>query len=71
MRYYFQKYPEDADKVVLCVKGAFGLQTGPIGSPEGIRAAVEEAIQVLGGTKKIDVFEMARSVQFHSEDATY
>ena len=60
LRYYFKKYPEDAEKVVLSIKGAYDPKNGPIGSVEGIRASVEEAIKVLEGTKKIDVFEMAR-----------
>ncbi|GAB7341764.1 hypothetical protein MBLNU457_g0096t1 [Dothideomycetes sp. NU457] len=57
---YFEQYPEDASRVVLSIKGAFTMQTGPNGSPEGIRASVQEACAVLGGVKKIDVFEMAR-----------
>ena len=60
LKYYFEKYPEDANKVVLCIKGAFGARTGPDGSPEGIRASVDEAIKVLGGSKTIDIFECAR-----------
>ncbi|KAI8957486.1 Aldo/keto reductase [Daldinia sp. FL1419] len=60
VKYYFEQYPEDASKVVLSIKGAFGAKTGPDGSPEGIRASVEEALKVLGGTKTIDVFECAR-----------
>ncbi|KAF1943011.1 Aldo/keto reductase [Clathrospora elynae] len=60
MRHYFEKYPEDAEKVVLSIKGAFSIKTGPAGSPEAIRASVEEAFGVLGGEKTIDVFEMAR-----------
>ena len=59
-KYYFEKYPEDAGKVVLSIKGAYDAKTGPNGSPEGIRASVEEAVKVLGGTKTIDVFECAR-----------
>ncbi|MCJ1477624.1 Pyridoxine 4-dehydrogenase [Lambiella insularis] len=59
-QYYFEQYPEDADKVVLSIKGAYDMKTGPNGSPEGIRASVEEAVKVLGGTKTIDVFECAR-----------
>lgn len=57
---YFEQYPEDASRVVLSIKGAFAMQTGSDGSPEGIRASVEEACAVLGGVKQIDVFEMAR-----------
>lgn len=61
LKYYFTKYPEDADKVVLSIKGAYDRATHtPQGSPEGIRASVEEALRVLDGAKKIDVFEMAR-----------
>ena len=60
MRCYFKKYPEDAEKVVLTLKGAFSHETGPTGSPEAIRASVEEAVRVLEGTKTIDVFTLAR-----------
>jgi len=62
VRNYFQKYPDDADKVVLSIKGAFAAHTGPTGSAEDIRASVEEALRVLDGAKRIDVFEMARWV---------
>ena len=60
LKHYFGKYPEDANKVVLSIKGAYDIKTGPDGSPEGIRASVEEAVKVLGGTKTIDIFECAR-----------
>lgn len=60
MRYYFEKYPEDADKVVLTIKGAYKHEIGPDGSPEGIRESVEEALKMLDGVKTIDVFELGR-----------
>lgn len=60
LKYYFDKHPEDVDKVVLSIKGAHDLARGPDCSPEGIRTSVEEALRVLDGTKKIDVFECAR-----------
>lgn len=60
LKYYFERYPEDTSKVVLSIKGAYDMKKGPNGSPEGIRASVEEAVRVLGGTKTIDVFECAR-----------
>ncbi|KAI1173662.1 Aldo/keto reductase [Nemania sp. FL0916] len=61
LKHYFQKYPEDGSKVVLCIKGGFtGLPNGPSNTPEGIRASVEEAVKVLDGTKTIDIFECAR-----------
>jgi pyridoxine 4-dehydrogenase len=62
LRYYFDKYPEDIDKVVLTVKGAYSHEKGPVCSPEDIRASVEEAYKALGASKKIDVFELGRSV---------
>ena len=58
LRSYFEKYPEDVEKVVLSIKGAYGIKTGPIGTAEGIRASVDEALKGLSGTKTIDVFEM-------------
>ncbi|KAK3329304.1 NADP-dependent oxidoreductase domain-containing protein [Apodospora peruviana] len=58
---YFEKYPEDADKVVLGVKGAVGLNaSGPDGSPEEIRRSIDNCLRILKGRKKIDVFEPAR-----------
>lgn len=61
LKYYFQKYPDDASKVVLCIKGGFtGISQGPNNTPEGVRASVEEALRVLDGTKAIDIFECAR-----------
>ncbi|SPO01422.1 related to pyridoxine 4-dehydrogenase [Cephalotrichum gorgonifer] len=60
LKYYFDKYPEDASRVVLSIKGAYDGKVGPDGSPDGIRASVDEAVKVLGGTKTIDVFECAR-----------
>ncbi|KAK3370064.1 NADP-dependent oxidoreductase domain-containing protein [Podospora didyma] len=60
LKYYFEQYPEDASKVVLSIKGAFNIKTGPDGSPDGIRKSVEGALDVLAGTKSIDVFECAR-----------
>jgi pyridoxine 4-dehydrogenase len=60
LRGYFTKYPQDADKVVLNIKG--GLRPGliPDGSPEFVRQSVERCVKLLGGTKKIDMFECAR-----------
>lgn len=61
IRRYFEQYPEDANKVVLSIKGAYRPKEGPNGSPEGIRASVEEAIKVLPPSiKPIDIFECAR-----------
>ncbi|KAJ5951113.1 uncharacterized protein N7479_009526 [Penicillium vulpinum] len=58
---YFTKYPENADKVVLSVKG--GLKVGqlvPDSSEENIRRSVDECLRLLDGKKKLDIFECAR-----------
>ncbi|KAJ8604678.1 hypothetical protein MRB53_041710 [Persea americana] len=60
IRDYFNQYPEDASKVVLTLKGAFDHQKGPDGTPEGIRASVYAAYDVLKGIKSIDTFAMGR-----------
>lgn len=58
---YFTEYPEDADKVVLSVKGAFDITTmSPDASPEGIKRSLDNCIKDLKGLKKIDIFECAR-----------
>ncbi len=46
---------------MLCIKGAYHPKDGPDGSPESIRASVEEAIKILPpSVKSIDIFECAR-----------
>lgn len=60
LRAYFTKYPEDADKVLLSVKGTLGRDLHPDGSREGVRRSVGNCIDMIGGTKKIDIFECAR-----------
>lgn len=58
---YLRRYPEDADKVLLSVKGAFDFATmSPDGSPRGIRKSVEKVLADLDGTHRIDIFECAR-----------
>ena len=58
---YFTKYPEDADKVVLSIKGGADLKRlWPDGSEEGIKTSVENCLSLLGGKKKLDIFECAR-----------
>jgi pyridoxine 4-dehydrogenase len=58
---YFEKYPEDADKVVLSIKGAAGVNGATLdSSPEGIRRSVDNCIKLLKGRKKIDIFECSR-----------
>ncbi|KAH6718998.1 NADP-dependent oxidoreductase domain-containing protein [Leptodontidium sp. MPI-SDFR-AT-0119] len=56
---YFTKYPEDAKKVVLSIKGGL-VKMQPDGTPEGIKISVENCLRLLDGKKSIDVFECAR-----------
>lgn len=58
---YFTKYPEDASKVVLSIKGGMDSSFFPDGTPEGIRRSVDNCIKQLNGKKKLDIFEMART----------
>ncbi|ORY57525.1 aldo/keto reductase [Pseudomassariella vexata] len=61
---YFEKYPADADKVILSIKGAVGNGgTAPDGSPEGVRRSVDNCLKLLKGRKTIDIFECARRDQ--------
>lgn len=58
---YFTAHPENADKVVLSIKG--GLKVGQLvsdGSEENIRRSVDECLRLLDGKKKLDIFECAR-----------
>ncbi|KAL7931344.1 NADP-dependent oxidoreductase domain-containing protein [Trichoderma chlorosporum] len=58
---YFTKYPEDAEKVVLVMKGGVNMKLlKPDGSPEGIRRSLDNILEQLGGTKKVDAFNCAR-----------
>ncbi|KPM41596.1 hypothetical protein AK830_g4969 [Neonectria ditissima] len=61
LKHYFTKYPEDADKVSLFIKGGMNVQTFALdGSPEGIRKSLDNIITQLGGTKKVDGFACSR-----------
>ncbi|EFX04790.1 aldo-keto reductase [Grosmannia clavigera kw1407] len=59
---YFAKYPEDADKVVLSIKGGsdkpntFHFDS----SPANVRRSVNDCVEQLKGRKTIDLFELAR-----------
>ncbi|KAL1861587.1 hypothetical protein VTK73DRAFT_7010 [Phialemonium thermophilum] len=58
---YFEKYPEDADKVVLSIKGGCNLTTyAPEGTTAGIRRSLDNILSQLKGRKKVDLFEPAR-----------
>lgn len=60
LKSYFAKYPNDADKVVLSIKGGLGPNMMPDGSAAGVRRSVENCVALLGGAKRLDVFECAR-----------
>ncbi|KAG8421081.1 hypothetical protein J3458_002987 [Metarhizium acridum] len=61
MKAYFTKYPEDADKVTLVIKGSMDITTHKLdGSPEGTRRSLDNIIKQLGGTKKLDGFAPSR-----------
>ena len=58
---YFAKHPEDADKVVLSMKGGLDIPTlRPNSSPENLRKSVDNITGQLKGCKKVDMFECAR-----------
>jgi pyridoxine 4-dehydrogenase len=59
---YFTAYPEDADKVVLTIKsGVADMRTFTMDcSPLGLRKYVDNAITVLDGRRKLDIFGCAR-----------
>ncbi|KAF2850049.1 Aldo/keto reductase [Plenodomus tracheiphilus IPT5] len=61
LKHYFTKYPEDASRVVLSIKGAYdGATQSPTASPEQIRASVDKCLTLLDGLKSIDLFAPAR-----------
>jgi len=59
---YFTKYPEDAEKIFLSIKGGVRLAgTRDVdGSPDAIRASVENIVKILGPNKPLDLYECAR-----------
>ncbi|KAI0484448.1 Aldo/keto reductase [Xylariaceae sp. FL0804] len=58
---YFEKYPEDADKIVLSIKGGTNPTTlRADASPENTRRSIDNCIAQLKGRKKIDMFEFGR-----------
>ena len=54
---YFTKYPEDADKVVISIKGGLTSSMMPDGSPENVRRSVDICLKLLNGKKKLNIFE--------------
>ncbi|KAF2264572.1 Aldo/keto reductase [Lojkania enalia] len=61
LKEYFTKYPEDAEKVVISIKG--GLVPGgmnPDGTQKNVQRSIDECLKVLDGKKYLDLFECAR-----------
>lgn len=56
---YLEKYPEDADKIAINIKGG-GLGRAVDGSPENTRRSLDNCIAQLKGRKKIEMFEFGR-----------
>lgn len=56
---FYSKYPEDADKVVLILKGAL-RNMQPDSSPDFIRAEIGTSLKQLGGKGRIDIYECSR-----------
>ena len=58
---YFTKYPEDADKVIISIKGSISTsKMAPDNSEKNIRRSIDECLKVLDGKKFLDLFEPAR-----------
>ncbi|EJD52918.1 aldo/keto reductase [Auricularia subglabra TFB-10046 SS5] len=66
---YFQRYPEDKDKVFVSVKGGLGPDFAPDSSEENLRKSVDNIIAKLGG-KKLDLYESARVDKRHTIEDT-
>ena len=61
LKAYFTKYPEDAEKVTIVIKGGYDSQTHIISSsPEAVRKSIDNILNQLGGTKKLDLWSPAR-----------
>lgn len=60
LRRYLERYPEDASRIVVNIKGALGRDYVPRGSKAGIRESIDECIRTLGPNGRINQFEAAR-----------
>ncbi len=60
---YFARYPEDAERVVLSIKGGMlkpNKTFQPDSSPANVRRSALDCQAQLGGRKAVDLFELAR-----------
>ncbi|KAK8109243.1 NADP-dependent oxidoreductase domain-containing protein [Apiospora sp. TS-2023a] len=61
LKHYFTKYPEDATRVVLILKGAYDFAAAkPDCTESGIRKSVADGLRILDGARSVDLFECAR-----------
>ncbi|KAI1048367.1 hypothetical protein LB506_002649 [Fusarium annulatum] len=60
MRRYLEKYPEDADRIVLTVKGGLGPNYVPLGTKENIHRSIDDCLETLGPVGRIASFEIGR-----------
>ncbi|MCJ1238022.1 hypothetical protein MMC14_006010 [Varicellaria rhodocarpa] len=60
LRQYYDRYPEDADKVVLNIKGAIRPGLKPDSTPKFLRENIAQCLEMPGPKGKIDMFECAR-----------
>ena len=57
---YYEKYPEDQDKIVLNIKGCVFENFRPDGSPAAVKKSVENCVRLIGAKGRLDQFEPAR-----------
>ncbi|KAF5969392.1 aldo keto reductase [Fusarium coicis] len=60
MRRYLERYPEDADRIVLTIKGGLGPNYVPLGTKENIRRSIDDCLKTLGPVGRIASFEIGR-----------
>lgn len=61
LKRYFDRYPEDAEKVAIYVKGCFDVKTyNTDASAEGVRKSLKNVQAILGSSKSVDYFGPAR-----------
>lgn len=61
MNKYFAKYPEDASKIILNIKGGYDhTKHVPTGSKEAIAKSIDTCLDLLGPRGRIDQWEPAR-----------
>lgn len=67
---YLEKYPEDADKIAINIKGG-GMGHATDASPENTRRSLDNCMAQLKGRKKIEMFEFGRRDPKIPLDVTY